>query len=329
MKLLFIFTGGTIGSTTNGEYISVDAKKPYLLLNSYAEKHTLPDYDTAQPYTALSENLTGTELSALIACVRKNLSKYDGIIITHGTDTLQYTAAALAYAFGNSTQPIVLVSSNHPLEHPNANAIPNLFGAVSFIMAQGGSGVFVSYKNPADTKISIHRGTRLLASEPFSDAFYSLKHQAYGFIDSTDGTFERNPEYHESADKTEPFSVGELSPCAEQILRISPCTGLSYPPIYAKIRYILHETYHSGTLNTVSPSAISFFEEAKRRGIPIFATGISSGISYESTRYFDTFGIRPLGEIAPIAAYMKLWLASESGYDVQTVMGLSLGGDMG
>jgi L-asparaginase len=49
----------------------------------------------------------------LITTVKENLSSdYDGIIVTHGTDTLGYSAAALAYALGNGTVPVCLVSSN-------------------------------------------------------------------------------------------------------------------------------------------------------------------------------------------------------------------------
>ena len=52
--------------------------------------------------------------------------KYDGIIITHGTDTLQYTSAMLGYMFDDVSIPIVLVSSNYVLEDKRANGLINL-----------------------------------------------------------------------------------------------------------------------------------------------------------------------------------------------------------
>ena len=118
-KFLFVFTGGTIGSTVKGEYISTDVKKPYILIEGYKERYgELGAYDTLTPYTILSENLNGKHMTALIKTVKDNLNGgYEGIIVTHGTDTLAYSASALSYALGNCKVPVCLVSANYPLEN--------------------------------------------------------------------------------------------------------------------------------------------------------------------------------------------------------------------
>lgn len=327
MKILFVFTGGTIGSTLDGNYISVDAKKPYLLLERYAENEKLPDFDTAEPYTALSEHNTGSELSALIACVRENISSYDGIIITHGTDTLQYTAAALSYAFGSCTPPICLVSSNFPIEHPQANGLANLRAAIAFIRQGGGNGVFVMYQNQTDARVSVHRGTRLLESQAFSDAVFSVHNCPFGWISSENARFLPNPTYHESPDAVKPFAVTDLPASCPQILRIVPYVGFQYPSISQEIRYILHESYHSGTINTRTESARAFFVDAKCRKIPVFLTGVSGGASYASAKDFTELSILPLPPITPIAAFLKLWFCAETGADAKKIMFLPLGGD--
>ena len=99
MKLLFIFTGGTIGSTLDGAYISPDRSKAYRLIEAYAEKYGIDfEYDLTEPYTSLSENNTGLQIKALCSSVKASLGQgYDGIIVTHGSDTLQYSAAAVGY----------------------------------------------------------------------------------------------------------------------------------------------------------------------------------------------------------------------------------------
>ena len=134
MKILFLFTGGTIGSTASGDTITTDSKKPYLLLETYKAAYGISfEYDTKEPYTALSENNTGKTLRHLCESVKSHLDGgYDGIVITHGTDTLQYSAAALSYAFADIKIPVCLVSSNLPIEKKGANGIPNLRAAIRF-----------------------------------------------------------------------------------------------------------------------------------------------------------------------------------------------------
>lgn len=327
MKLLLIFTGGTIGSTFDGAYIATDSDKPYVLLDTYKKIHPMPDYDTDEPFTMLSENATGTEISALIRCVGEKLGAYDGIIITHGTDTLQYTAAALSYAFGTVRTPICLVSSNFPIEHEKANGIDNLFGAVSLLKQGTEEGVFVSYRNPGDPDITIHRAARLLASAAYSDSFFSVCGKPYGWISSKSGAFTKNPEYSESPDAQNPLRPHSLSPGSDSILRIFPYPGMTYPILPPQTRAILHESFHSGTINTLSPDARRFFAHAKEQGIPVFLTGVSSGDSYESTSVFEELGMIPLPVISPIAAYLKLWFADACGYDLKTALMLPLGGD--
>ena len=149
MKLLFIFTGGTIGSTQSGNFISVDSNKSYLIIDAYSKQYNVDfEYDVLEPYTELSEYNGGWHIRSLVSCIKQNASKgYDGIIVAHGSDTLQYSAAAIGYCLGKCSLPICLVAANSPIENPTSNALDNLHGAISFIKQGGGSGTFVIYRN--------------------------------------------------------------------------------------------------------------------------------------------------------------------------------------
>ena len=135
MKILFVFLGGTIGSTLSGEYISPDSKKSRALIEAYSNKHGIDfEYDVTEPYTELSENNSGMHIKRLVTCVKESLNKnYDGIIVTHGSDTLQYSAAAIGYCVGLNSLPICVVAANSPIENANSNAMDNLHGAINFI----------------------------------------------------------------------------------------------------------------------------------------------------------------------------------------------------
>ena len=329
MKILFVFTGGTIGSIAREGIIGTDGSRPRALLAAYERAFGLGfTYECLEPYTALSENNTGDTLRALCACVAEHKDKgYDGIVITHGTDTLQYSAAALAYAFADISVPLCLVSANYPVEDARSNAIPNLRGALRFIAEVGTAGVWVPYQN-AGEPVKIHAGTRLLESVAFTDRTESALSTHYGVFEGNK-PFSRNPAYHALADEISALGALDFAGDAPQILRVQPYPGMVYSRIDEQVRYILHGSFHSGTVNTVSDEAKRFFAEAKARNIPVFLTGVSDGDAYESTRAFDALGITPVPRIAPIAAYVKLWmLFLAKGTVTADMLTASLAGDI-
>lgn len=327
MKLLLVFTGGTIGSTASGGYIYADEGKPYLLIEKYRGIFGIDfEYDIIQPYTELSENNTGDTLRTLIECVKPNLQKdYSGIIITHGTDTLQYTAAMLSYTLDTSV-PVCIVSSNYPIEDRRANGLANLKTAVDFIKKVGAAGVWVPYKN-GDESPKIHRGTRLIGGQPFTDCLYSVQNR-YGYKYNRSGNFSRNTGFSEIENEIPFFRGDRLNTVSDMILGIDSYPGMAYPIIPTSTKYILMSSFHSGTVNTKSPQALSFFKEASSKGVKVFLRGTLDGESYESTKAFEDLGISTLNGISPIAAYVKLWLCCTEEINAEEVMGKALAGDL-
>ena len=318
MKLLFIFTGGTIGATQSGDTISVDAKKPYLLCERYEKAHPVDfTYDTLAPFSELSENFSGEHIAALLRSVTENKNGYDGIVVTHGTDTLSYSAAALGYTLGNSSIPVCLVSSNFPIEDARSNGIANLYAAISLIKA-GEKGVLVPYRNDPDADVTVHRGTRLSTSLALADDVFSVLECPYGTV-GADGVFKKNPSYTENEDALPAPESLSLPERSEGLLRVFPYPGMTYPTITEKTEAILLDTYHSGTVDGISPTAHAFLQEAKNKGIPVFVTG---NAAYDSAHIFTEYGVTRL-PISPIAAYIKLWL-----YGEKAELSLSRGGDI-
>ena len=109
---------------------------------------------------------------------------------------------------------------------------------------------------------------------------------------------------------------------------INPYVGMCYPEIGNEVKYIIHNSFHSGTINTVSHSAKSFFREAKKRNIKVYLTGTTEGAVYESTKKFENFNITCLNNITPVSAYIKLWLTLNSNIDPKDTMEKSLSGDI-
>lgn len=299
MRILTVFTGGTIGSSLSEGAISPKTENAFLLLNLYKEKYGAAEFDTVAPYTILSENLRAEYLEKLRSCVEENLGRgYDGIIVTHGTDTLQYSAAYLDLVLGITDVPVVLVSSNYPLSDGRANGLDNFAAAVSFIRSKEGRGVFVSYLNRGEEGTAIHRGAEVLPHQPFDDRIFSLFDNIYGTV--KEGEFVKNPDYRER--EREDLS-GKLS---GRVVFLRPYVGMTYPELPDDTKAVLLEGWHSGTLPTAHNELREFCEKAKECGVPVYLTGSIQGFEYESKLLFDSMGIKVLPPMSPIAAYVML-----------------------
>ena len=310
MKILVLFTGGTIGSTVSGGYISTDCKKSYKLLEMYkASSNKDIDFEQAEPYTLLSENLTGETIFTLGNALKDNINKgYDGIIITHGTDTIQYSAAALSYFLPDLSIPVLLVSSNYVLDDKKNNGIANFSASVDFIETLAGKGIFVPYQN-SDGITYIHKGTRLLPHLPYSDNLYSIDNQYYAI--ASENKIEINKKYVSSKENHDiKFALPQS--WNSDILRIYPYPGMQYPDLSSKPKAILIDSYHSGTICSLTPGIEEFFTKASSMNIPIFLAGAKDGPAYDSVKLWEKYHINTLPAASPIAMYIKLWMAIDS-----------------
>ena len=329
MKILFVFTGGTIGSTQSGNVIFADGSKSYKIIDAYKKRYGIDfEYHVAEPYSELSENNTGWHIRKLVTCIKENANKgYDGIIVTHGSDTLQYSSAAIGYCLGVNSLPVCIVAANSPIENENSNALDNLRSAVCFIERKAGKGAFVVYRNSNSTAVHIHRATRIIASKAYSDEVFSVRDMIYGSFDS-DFDFCKNLNYFEKDDEAAPLDVMLLNEASREIMMMNVYPAMIYPQISESVKYVILNTYHSGTLNTKSQIFFDFVNEASSKNVKIYVTGISDGPQYSSAEAFETLGLLPLKNISPISAYVKLWLISSMGNDPDTLMQSSLCGDV-
>lgn len=312
MKILTVFTGGTIGSTKSEGVISPDSENSYKLIEMYSKKDKKVEFTAVQPLNILSENMNGKFLTQLYKCISSyDLSKFDGVIVAHGTDTLQYTAAYLSYVFGLCKTPIVIVSANFPLEDKRSNGFQNFCGAVELIRSRKGRGIFVSYAN-CEYFADIHRGAKVLQHTAYSDKIYSIHDNIFGEIHGKE--FVKNESYSEQQDEISMSDCTELEETSN-VLYVKPYVGVTYPQIRQGTKAVLLEGYHSGTLNTGSNELTKFCAEAEKFSVPVFLTGAELGFFYESKLMFEKLKINVLPPASPIAMYMKLWMLKKDRLD--------------
>lgn len=301
MRIAVIFTGGTIGSCIKDDFIGVDNKMQYVLLKNYESDNEIT-FETYSPYSILSENLSANELNLLQEEISKRLLEdFDGIIVTHGTDTLQYSSTAIEFAFGNCKIPIIFVSADYPLEDDRSNGYPNFQCAVEFIRNKIANGVFVSYKNDDELITNIHIPSTLLEHNELNANIYSIDKKSFA---EYNGEFKINnvklPEYNKQTGIVNYTSNS-------QILVIPNVPGQNYSYSFEDTKAILFKPYHSATLNTANEKFIDFCKKATENQIPMYILSNDSDTGYESTKIYKELNIIPLPHETFISAYMKLW----------------------
>ncbi len=323
-NILVVFTGGTIGSVaTDGTINTSDTTsfKLIQLFQQHYECHRQIHFDTIQPLQILSENLAPPAWKTMIAAIEAaRPDQYDGIIITHGTDTLAYTACALSFYFNAAKIPMLLVSSNYPLDHPKANGVENFICAVEFIQQFKKPGVFVPYRNQQQIT-QLHQGTRLACSLQLSGDFFSVQGKSCMQFENRQFSLLNPP-----ANQTPTQHIPLTADFSERILMVKPYPGLDYTRFNLdNVDAVLHDLYHSGTACASlqwgeNHSLIEFINRCKNLGIAVYlAPAIKSTDAYQSTQALIGQGAEIVWNMSIEAAYVKLLLAYGNFHDTQDI----------
>jgi glutamyl-tRNA(Gln) amidotransferase subunit D len=127
------------------------------------ELSNLATIDTQILFSVFSEDLTPKHWTEIAETVAKHVSKgVEGIVVTHGTDTMGYTAAALSFALQNLPVPVILVGAQRSEDRPSSDAASNLIGAVLAASKAPFAEVAVAmHETISDEAIVLHRGTKV------------------------------------------------------------------------------------------------------------------------------------------------------------------------
>ena len=127
-KILLIGTGGTIASDVTADGLAPELTTEQLLTHIPGISG-ICHVDCVQLLSLDSTNMAPQHWLMMARCLRENYARYDGFVITHGTDTMAYTAAALSYLVQNSPKPIVLTGAQKPIGFDSTDSKINLLDA--------------------------------------------------------------------------------------------------------------------------------------------------------------------------------------------------------
>lgn len=326
-NILIVFTGGTIGSRTDGHSIDVHHDMGYELIRKYNEQYgEQVSFKVIQPFTILSENMLPQDWDELCRAIEAALDSqfsgidFNGIIITHGTDTLAYTAAAVSYRFARSSIPIVLTASNYPLDHPASEGLRNFAACVTFILEDPVPGIFVIFEDYKG-RMNVHLASRIRQSESFTDQYSSIYGQPFGEIREGRLSLHSSPVYpdiDQLRDTSRRTDIGTSCCFAGDILYVKPYPGFRYTFLELsnkRPQAVLVELYHSATtgmrFSDEEDSLQTFIHQCQKDRIPVYIAPVKSitGSLYATSHELLQLGVIPLINISIEAALVKLMLA--------------------
>lgn len=335
--ILVMFTGGTIGSSPDTDgLLAPHTSIEHPLFEAYRAQCRRRGVEPAPlegraVLETLSEDMTIAKWNTLLAALRAvDIAAYAGVIITHGTDTLAYTANLLALLLHGVPVPVLLASADYVLTDPRSNGAVNFADAATFITEVGLPGVFVPYRDAAGCR-AVYRGDRLLQCDPLTDAFASADGAPFGVM--TDGGFRRDGALPPPGRET-PLLV-RLDRLEDCVLAVMPHVGLRYTRLVldSAVRAVLHGVYHAGTACTdggrESPyAALSLLYRCRLRAIPVFLAPIKAGDQpvYASVGRLLEAGAHPLPGLSFEMAYARLLVAFSLYQDTAQALQFALRG---
>ncbi len=182
--LSILSTGGTIASKVDYRTGAVSPQfSTEDILEAIPELAQIANIKGKVIYSILSENMRAEYWRKLAAEVYTEIKNgAEGIIVTHGTDTMGYTAAALSFMVRTSV-PVILVGSQRSSDRPSSDATMNAICAAKVACSDLAEVVVVMHGSTSDNFCFIHRGTKVRKLHTSArDAFQSVNDVPIGKV---------------------------------------------------------------------------------------------------------------------------------------------------
>ncbi len=180
-----ISTGGTIASTVDYRTGAVTAQfDAEDVLRAVPDLAGRANYRGRVVANILSENMDPTIWRDLAAAVEAEIEAgADGVVVMHGTDTMQYSAAALAFTL-DSPVPVVFTGSQRSADRPSSDNVMNAVCAVEAAKADHAETLVCMHATTSDDVCALHRGTRVRKNHTSRrDAFETVGAKPLGVVD--------------------------------------------------------------------------------------------------------------------------------------------------
>ena len=340
-RVIVIGTGGTISSRidyeTGAVYPRISTDE---LLQAVPELYDIARVEVVELFSIFSEDMTPRRWERLANAIADAFnSGADGVVVAHGTDTMGYSAAAIAFAFsgGGPPGPIAFTGSQRSSDRPSSDSAFNIVSA-SLVAARApfAESVVVMHGETGDTYALAHRGVRVRKMHTSRrDAFQSINSPPLARVDPGEKSIQllMEPLWHRARGRAADPRAG-----------FEPRVALikHYPGMDGELIDVLVDRGYKGIViegtgfGHVSTQAIKAVRRAVSEGIPVVAAsqclfGHVNLNVYTTGRRMLAAGVIPAGDMLPETAYAKLsWLLGQ-GYglrEIRSLMTRSLAGEV-
>ncbi len=325
-----ISTGGTIASTVDYRTGAVTAQfDAEDVLRAVPDLAGRANYRGRVVANILSENMEPPIWQDLADVVREEIEAgADGVVVMHGTDTMQYSASALAFML-ETPVPIVFTGSQRSADRPSSDNVMNAVCAVEAAKSDCAEVLVCMHGSESDDVCALHRGTRVRKNHTSRrDAFETVGAEPLGIVDYETETVEFRRAYQgrgETDLAVDPALEGDV-----ELLKFTPGMDPAFLDVVEGSEGLIVEGTGLGHVHT---DLIPRLEELIDDGTTVVMTsqcleGRVCDRVYDTGRDLLEAGVIEAGDTLPGTAKVKLMWALENADDVEEAMGTSLAGEL-
>lgn len=187
--LSIVSTGGTIASTVDYRTGAVSSRfTAEDIIRSIPELAGVARFRTLQSFNVLSENMNPAMWQELARAVHDEIAAgAEGVIVTHGTDTMLYSAAAVSFML-ETPVPVIFVGAQRSADRPSSDNAMNAICSAKAGVSSLGEVVVCMHATSDDVSCALHRATRVRKNHTSRrDAFASIGRAPVGMVSYPDG----------------------------------------------------------------------------------------------------------------------------------------------
>ena len=313
-SVAIILTGGTIGSVLTQDSLRAD-DAGNVLLQSRMEtltKNRIFDFHFHQLLAKDSGDFDMADWHAVASEVDKQIKQgCKRFLITHGTDTLPFTATLLQLLFGKRDVSIALAAAFFPLADPRSDATANITAAMALLtQPEPRKGVFIPFRGTG-RDVTLHHATNVQQMSADAGSFHS-------FYDAAVGVYKEGVGIEWAENKPKEIETDFQIPAqqsmvhaAKRVYFLQAYPGMNLAPYHALAAkdniLLVIRNYHSGTANAGDAhGGVSEFIKRFPESLAVFAPLPAAYIKtpYESTLELMRIGAFVYRDLPPHKLYV-------------------------